>query len=81
MRSGPITVLRTVRSARGLHGFLLFCHRTVFDAKRTVKVNGSRFFRSDRTVRSGFKNHGKEGYWDVISSKVGEVDSYSCKVY
>ena len=24
---------------------------------------------------------GKEGYWDVISSKVGEVDSYSCKVY
>ena len=34
----------------------VFSHRTVLKAKRTAKINGSRFFRSDRTVRSGFQN-------------------------
>ena len=56
MRNGLITVLRTVRSDRGSHGFLLFSHGAVLEAKRTVNMNGSRFFRSDRTVRSGFQN-------------------------
>ena len=57
VRSGLITVLKTVRSDRGSHGSLLLSSRTVLDAKRTAKMNGSRFFRSDRTVRSGFHNH------------------------
>ena len=34
----------------------VFSHKTVLKAKRTAKINGSRFFRSDRTVRSGFQN-------------------------
>ena len=34
----------------------VFSHRTVLKAKRTAKINSSRFFRSDRTVRSGFQN-------------------------
>ena len=56
MRSGLITVLRTVRFDRGSHGFLLFSHGAVLEAKQTVNMNGSRFFRSDRMVRSGFRN-------------------------
>jgi len=56
VRSGLITVLRTVRFDRGLQGSLLFSHRVVFEVKRTAKMNGSRFSRSDRTVRSGFQN-------------------------
>ena len=55
--NGLITVLRTVRLNRGLNGYLFFWYRTVFEHKRTVIVRGSRFFRSDRTVRSGFQNH------------------------
>ena len=51
VRSGLITVLKTVRSDRGLHGSLLLSSRTVLDAKRTAKMSGSRFF--GRTVRSG----------------------------
>ena len=57
VRSGLITVLTTVRSNRGSHGSLLLSSRTVLDSKRTAKMSGSRFFRSDRTVRSGFHNH------------------------
>ena len=60
MRRGLITVLRTMRSDRGSHGSLLLSSITVLDAKRTAKMSGSRFFQSDRTVRSGFHNHGKE---------------------
>ena len=52
----PATVLRTVRFDRGSSGFLHFSHRAVLRGKRTAKMNGSRFFRSDRTVRSGFQN-------------------------
>ena len=55
-RSGSITVLRTVRLNRGSNGSLHFWHRPVLEHKRTVMVRGSRFFRSDRTVRSGFQN-------------------------
>ena len=57
VRSGLITVLKTMRSDRGSHESLLLSSRTVLDAKRTAKMSGSRFFRSDRTVRSGFHNH------------------------
>ena len=60
VRSGLITVHKTVRSDRGSHGSLLLSSRTVLDAKRTAKMSGSRFFRSDRTVRSGFHNHGQD---------------------
>ena len=56
VRSGSITVLRTVRLNRGSNGSLHFWHRPVLEHKRTVMVRGSRFFRSDRTVRSGFQN-------------------------
>ena len=56
VRTSPITDLRTVRFDRGSHGSLLFSHRTVLDAKRTTKMNGSRFFRSDCSVWSGFQN-------------------------
>ena len=59
MRSGLITVLRARRSDHGSHGFLFFSHRAVLDAKRTVKMNGLRVFRSDRTVWSGFQNLNK----------------------
>ena len=58
----PATVLRTVRFDRVSSGFMHFSHRTVLRVKRTVKMNGWRFFRLDRTVRSGFQNH------DLISS-------------
>ena len=51
MRSTLITVLRTVRSDRGSHESLLFSHREVLEAKRTAKINGSRFF--SQTVQSG----------------------------
>ena len=33
-----------------------FSHRAFLEAKRTAKMSGSRFFRSDRTVRSEFQN-------------------------
>ena len=52
----PVTVHRTGRSDRGPCRSLLFLYRTVLHPKQTVKLNGSRFFRSDRTVRSGFQN-------------------------
>ena len=68
----PFTVLRTVRSDRGSHGSLLFSSRTVLDAKRTAKMSGSRFFRSDRTVRSGFHNH--ESNIEILTQN----SSYSC---
>ena len=58
VRSGLITVLRTGRSNRGSHGFLLFSHRAILDAKRTIKMNGLKVLRSDRIVRSGFQNLG-----------------------
>jgi len=54
VRSGLVTVLRTVRSDHGLHDSLFFSPRAVLEAKRIVKMNGSRFFRSDRTVQFGF---------------------------
>ena len=53
----PFTVLRTVRSESNSHGSLIFSHRAILEAKRTTKMSGSRFSRSDRTVRSGFQNH------------------------
>ena len=56
MRSGLITVLRTVRLDRGSNGSLLFWHRSVLKTKRIVFVRGSRLTQSDRTVWSGFKN-------------------------
>ena len=56
MRSGLVTVLRTLRSDHGLHGSLLFSHRAVLEAKRTAKISGSRFFWLDRTVQSRFQN-------------------------
>ena len=56
MRSGLITVLRTVRSDCDSHGFLLFSHRAVLEAKRTAKMSGLRFSQSDRTVQSRFQN-------------------------
>ena len=61
VRNGSTTVLRTVRFDRGSHGSLLLSSRTVLDAKRTAKLSGSRFFRSDRTVRSGFHNLDPDG--------------------
>ena len=54
----PATVDRTGRSDRGPDGSMLFSHGTVPYLKRTVKLNGSRVFRSDRTVQSGFNNLG-----------------------
>ena len=56
MRSGLITVFRTMRFDRGSHGYLLFFHRAVLEAKRIGKINGSRFLQSDRMVRFGFQN-------------------------
>ena len=53
----PITVHRTERSDRGPNGSMLFSHGTVQHLKRTAEVNGSRVFRSDRTVWSGLKFH------------------------
>ena len=64
MRSGSITVLRTVRLNRGSNGSLHFWHRPVLEHKRTVMVSGSRFFRSDRTVRSGFQNIDYFNEWE-----------------
>ena len=58
MKSGLITVHRTVRSDRSSHESLLFPDRTVLDVKKTTKMNSSKFSRSDRTVRSGFQNLG-----------------------
>ena len=54
--SEPVTVHRTGRSDRGPDGSMLFSHGTVPYLKPTVNLNGSRVFRSDRTVRSGFNN-------------------------
>ena len=52
----PVTVHRPGRSDRGPNGSMLFSHGTVPYLKWTVNLNGSRVFRSDRTVRSGFNN-------------------------
>ena len=51
-----VTVHRTERSDHGPDGSMLFSHGTVLHLKLSVKVNGSRVSRSDRTVRSGFNN-------------------------
>ena len=56
--SEPVTAHRTGRSDRGLDGSMLFSHGTVPYLKQTVNLNGSRVFRSDRTVRFGFNNLG-----------------------
>ena len=61
MRSGLIIVLKTVRSDRSSHGSLLFSHKAVLEAKRTAKMSGSRFSKSDCTVWSGFQNLGVLG--------------------
>ena len=54
----PATVLRTVRFDRGSNGFMHFSHREVFRIKKTAKMNGSKFFRSDHMVWSRFQNLG-----------------------
>ena len=54
--SEPVTVHRTGWSDRGPDGSMLFSHGTVPYLKPTVNLNGSRVFRSDRMVRSGFNN-------------------------
>ena len=72
MKSGLIMTIRTVRSDRGSHGSLLFSHRTVLDTKRTAKMNGSRFFRSDCMVRSGFQNLARNN--PVGASKYGKLN-------
>ena len=41
-----------------IHTSSCFFHRTVLEAQRIAKINSSRFFWSDRTVRSGFQNLG-----------------------
>ena len=71
MRSDLITVLRTVRSDRCSHRSLLLSYKAVFDAKRTAKMSGSRFFQSDYTVRSGFQNLAREegGLLPIYRSK------------
>ena len=56
MRSGLITVLRTVRSDCGSHESLFFSHRVVLEAKRTAKMSGLRFSQSDRMVWFGVQN-------------------------
>ena len=56
VRSGLITVLRTVRSDCGSHESLFFSHRVVLEAKRIAKKSSSRFSLSDRMVRFGFQN-------------------------
>ena len=57
--------VKTVRTGHGSQnrrsdhdpdGSMLFSHGTVPYHKPTVNLNGSRVFRSDRTVRSGFNN-------------------------
>ena len=74
MRNGLITVLKTVRFDCGSHGSLLFAHRTILEAKRTTKMNGSRFSRLDRTVRSGFQNLDFE-----LNQTVGLRERYQSK--
>ena len=56
MRSGLITVLRTMRLDRSSNGSLLFWHRPVLKTKRIVFVRGSQLTQLDRTVRFRFKN-------------------------
>ena len=56
VRSGMITVLRTVRSDCGSHESLFFSHRVVLEAKRTAKMSGLRFSQSDRMVWFGVQN-------------------------
>ena len=58
--SEPVTVHRIGQSDRGLDGSMLFSHGTVPYLKPTVNLNGSRVFRSNRTVRSGFNNLGMD---------------------
>ena len=58
MRSGLITVLKTMRSDCSSHGSLLFFHGAVLEVKRTAKMSSSRFSQSDRMVWFGFQNLG-----------------------
>ena len=51
-----VMVHRTGWLDRGLCKSLLFLHGTVLHPKQIVKLNGSRFSRSERTVRFGFQN-------------------------
>ena len=51
-----ITVPRTMWLNRDSNGSLLFWHRPILKLKRIMIVSGSRFSRSDRTVRSEFQN-------------------------
>ena len=45
-----VTVHRIEQSDRDPYGSLFFLHGTVLHIKRTTKMTGSRFSRSDRTV-------------------------------
>ena len=68
--SEPVTVHRTGRSDRGPDGSMLFSHGTVPYLKPTVNLNGSRVFRSDRTVRSGFNNLARTKLKEGMSSEM-----------
>ena len=54
------TILRTVQFYRGLSNFMHFSHREVLRAKRTEMTRGSWLTGSNRTVWSGFENHGNQ---------------------
>ena len=57
MRSGLITVLKTVQVNYGSNSSLLFWHRSVLKLKRTMIVRDSRFSWSDHTVQFRFQNN------------------------
>ena len=59
--------MRTARIVQNSHRSLLFSHRAVLETKKTAKMSGSKFFRSDRMVWSEFQNHdaNTEGIMDT----------------
>ena len=56
-------------------GPCFFLHETILYPKQIVKLNGSRFFRSDRTIRSGFQNLDQNKWIYFIQKK--KVDLFS----
>ena len=82
VRSGLITVLKTVRSNRSSHGSLLFSYRAILETKRTTKMSGLRFSQSDRTIRSWFQNLDKE-FCNIFVLKISmlKIISESSKMF
>ena len=63
-------VFKPERFNCGSHDSLTFMYMPVFRDKKTVLMDGFRLTRSNRTIRSGFQNH---GYYRKFVKRYGQI--------